>query len=250
MPFSGTPALALAATLFPLLLVKRWITRRLQELSIRWTGDLDVALIVFFVLVFPGVIVHEVSHWLAALLLGVRVRKLSIGPVRRGNSRLVSLGSVQVGRVDPVRASLIGMAPLFGGSAVIVLIGTYVLGVNELAGATASGGVESLLAGLDRLFHVPDVWLWLYLIFAVSNVMLPSDSDIAAVRPVLIFAGIVVGAVVFVGGIPNIPEGVVRAVNALAGFLAFAFGLTLAVDGVFVLVIAALQLLTRWLLHP
>lgn len=246
MPSFSSPVIALAATLLPLLLVKRWITRHLQELSVRWTGDLDVALVLYFVVVMPGVIVHEVSHWLAARLLGVKVRKLSIGPVRKGNSRRVSLGSVQVGRVDPLRASLIGLAPLLGGSAVIVLIGTLVLGADELVGTVVVDGVPGMLDGLARLLQVPDFWLWLYLVFAVSNAMLPSDSDMAAVRPVLIFLGIVAAVVIFVSGVPSIPEGVVRAVNAVAGFLAFAFGLTLAADVVFVVVIWLALAVTRW----
>ena len=39
-----TPLIALVATLLPLLWIKRWITRSLQELSVRWIGDPEVAL--------------------------------------------------------------------------------------------------------------------------------------------------------------------------------------------------------------
>lgn len=240
-----TPLVALVVTLLPLLLVKRWITRHLQELSLRWVGDPDVALTLYFVLVLPGVVLHELSHWLAARLLGVRVRRLSLGPVRRGRSRRVSLGSVQVGQVDPVRASLIGLAPLLSGSAVILLIGFMVLGVHELAPVFSTLSAQEILAGLDQLLQVPDFWLWLYLIFAVSNAMLPSQSDMAAVRPVLIFLGIVVALVLIIGGLPAIPEEVVRVVNALASYLASAFGLTLAADAVFMLIIWLLLSLTR-----
>lgn len=242
---SWTPLVALVATLLPLLWVKRWITDRLQELSWRWGGDPDVALILYFVIVLPGVVVHELSHWLAAWLLGVRVRRLSIGPVRKGRSKKVSLGSVRVGDVGPIRASLIGLAPLLGGSAVILLIGNQVLGVSELAEAVASQGMEGILAELDRVAHVADLGLWLYLIFAVSNAMLPSESDMAAVRPVLIFLGIVTTVVLVAGWVPAIPDRVAAWVNAIAGYLASAFAVTLAADVFFVLVIGLLTWLTR-----
>jgi hypothetical protein len=241
---SWTPLIALVVTLLPLLWVGRWITRQLQQLSIRWVGDPDVALIVYFVIVLPGVLVHEASHWLVALLLGVRVRKFSIGPVRRGRSQRVSLGSIQVAGVDPVRASLIGVAPLLGASAVILLIGNLVLGIGELASAMSGQGVKGLLAGIGQVIHVADFWLWLYLIFAVSNAMLPSESDMDTVRPVLLFLGIVAGIVLVVGGVPAIPEQVVDGVNAIAGYLASAFGLTLATDLVFVVVIGLLSWMT------
>jgi hypothetical protein len=242
-----TPFVALAATLLPLLWVKRWITRLLQELSIRWVGDPDVALIVYFVIVLPGVVVHELSHWLMAKVLGVRVRKLSIGPVRTGRSRRVSLGSVRVGKVDPVRASLIGLAPLLGGMAVILVIGNLVLGISELAETMAGQGSDGILAGLEQLVHVPDFWLWLYLIFAISNAMLPSESDMATVRPVLLFLGGVAVVYLVIAGVPTISPEIVQVVNAIAGYLASAFGLTLIADVAFVAIIGLLLLVTRWI---
>lgn len=240
-----TPLVVLAFTLLLLLWVKRWITEHLQELGMRLIGDPDVALILYFVVVLPGVVIHELSHWLMATLLGVRVSKLSIGPVRKGRSRRVSLGSVRVGQVDPLRASLIGLAPLLVGSAVILLIGNMVLGVGEVAEALATQNVEGVLAGLDQVVRVADFWLWLYLIFAVSNAMLPSESDMAAVRPVLIFLGIIAAVMVVVGRVPSISEETVRVVNAIAGYLASAFGVTLAADAVFMLVIWLLLWLPR-----
>lgn len=247
MTLSWTPLLALAATLLPLLFVKRWITRSLQELSMRWVGDPDVALIIYFVLVLPGVIIHELSHWLTATLLGVRVSRFSLGPVRQGRSKRVSLGSIRVGKVDPVRASLIGLAPLLGASVLILLIGNLVLDVSELAQSVASGGPAGLWTALQQAVKVPDFWLWLYLIFAISNAMLPSQSDMSAVRPVLIFLGIAAAIFLVVAGVPSIPPAVREAVDAAAGYLASAFGLTLAVDAIFVLIIALLLWVTRWL---
>jgi hypothetical protein len=240
------PLVALVVTVLPLLWVKRWITNHLQELSMRWVGDPDVALIVYFVIVLPGVVVHELSHWLVASLLGVRVRKLTIGPVRKGRSRRVSLGSIRVGKVDPVRASLIGLAPLLGGSAVILLIGHYVFGVGDLTEVVLAEGVDGMVGGLERMVHVADSGLWLYLVFAVSNAMLPSVSDMATVRPVLMFLGIVAAAVLLVTGIPAIPDEVVKVVNGAAGYLATAFALTLVADAVFMVVIGVLTLATRW----
>jgi hypothetical protein len=242
-----TPLVALAVTLLALLFVQRWITRSLQEVSIRWVGDPDVALIIYFVVVLPGVVIHELSHWLMAKTLRVRVSRPKFGPVRKGRSKRVSLGSVRVGNVDPVRASLIGVAPLLGGSAVILLIGNLVLGVGELSTAMAGQGLEGILDGLAQLIQVADFWLWLYLIFAISNAMLPSESDMATVRPVLIFLGIAAAVVLIVTGVPAIPPTIVDGVNAVAGYLVAAFGLTLAVDAVFMAVIGLLLIVTRWL---
>jgi len=241
-----SPWLALAALAISLLLLlwaTRWITRRLHSLGMRWLNDPDVVLYIFFALILPGVILHELSHWLTAWLLGVPARLPTIGPARTKSRRgdKVSLGSVQVAKADPLRYSLIGLAPLLAGATVIFLIGTRVLGVNELT----RQGLDGFLAGLGDLLRVPDFWLWLYLIFAVSNAMLPSESDMQPVRPVLIFLGIVAAVAVIVVGLPSVPPAIVNGVSAFAAYLASAFALTLAVDAVFMLVIGLFELLTN-----
>jgi hypothetical protein len=241
------PLIALVATLLALFWLKRRITFGLQELSMRLVDDPDVALIIYFVIVLPGVVVHELSHWLMAKLLRVRVSRPTFGPVRKGRSNRVSLGSVRVSKADPVRASLIGVAPLLGGSAVILIIGNMVLGVGEFASAVAGQGAGGVLDALGQMAQVADFWLWLYLIFAVSNAMLPSESDMAAVRPVLIFLGIVAAVLLMFSGVRGISPGLANGVNAVAGYLATAFGLTLAVDVVFMLVIWLVLLPARWL---
>jgi hypothetical protein len=245
MSRSWLSLLALVATLLPLLWVRRWITEHVQELSVRWVGDPEVALVLYFVLVLPGVIIHELSHLLMALLLRVRVRRFSLGPVRRAKGQRVSLGSIEVGKVDPVRGSLIGLAPLLAGSAVILLIGNRVLGVSELAGAFTTWGVQGVVAGLGRVVRVNDFGLWLYLIFAVSNAMLPSESDLQFARPVLLFLGIAALVVLVATGLPSVPERAGLFVNRAAGYLATAFGLTLAVDLLFVLIFGLLLAITR-----
>lgn len=239
--------LALAVTLLLLLWAKSWITRHLQRLSIRWLYDPDVTLLFYYVVVLPGVVIHELSHWLMAKLLGVKTGRLQLMP-ERGKSRRqrVVLGSVRVAQADPLRSTLIAVAPLLGGVAIILLIGNWVLGIDELVARLTGQAGQGLLAGLAELVAVPDFWLWLYLIFAVSNAMLPSETDVAIMRPVLIFLG-VVGLVFLLAGLPSLPPEITGGFAAVARYLASAFALTLAVDAVFAVVIGSLELVTTWI---
>ncbi len=89
---SWTPLLCLAASLGLLLLVERWIHQHLQGVAYLMTGDRKRAVILYAVPLFPGVILHEVSHALAAMALRVRIGRISVRPKVTGNR--VRLGFV------------------------------------------------------------------------------------------------------------------------------------------------------------
>ena len=236
-----SPFIWLAVTLVPLLLLKRWINRHVQGLSLLLVGDNDLAMFLYFVLFLPGILLHELSNWLMAKLLGVRTGKISIWPSTRRTGRQMRLGSVKVGRADPVRNSLIGLAPLLSGTLTILLIGDWILGLSSIGDIFLSGEWPRLWRGLVTYIQVPDFWLWLYLIFAVSNAMLPSETDRQSWRPVLIFWGGVAGLFYFVGWVPQVPEAVADWFLTAIGYLAYAFGLTVAVDVIFITIIAILE---------
>jgi hypothetical protein len=236
-----SPFVWLAITLVPLILLKRWINRHVQGLSLLLLGDNDLAMFLYFVLFLPGILLHELSHWLMAKLLGVKTGKMSIWPSRRKAGRQMRLGSVKVGRADPVRNSLIGLAPLLSGTLVILLIGDWILGLSTVGDIFLSGEWPRLWDGLVTYVQVPDFWLWLYLIFAVSNAMLPSETDRQSWRLVLIFWGAVAVLLYFVGWVPQVPEAVADWLLTAIGYLAYVFGLTIAVDVIFIVIIAILE---------
>lgn len=101
-----------------LLILQRWIHAHLHGLSLLITGQPQYAVILYAIVLLPGVLLHEVSHWVAASLLGVRTGKLSLFP------RVQPDGTIQLGYVEyykgrtlgPIRESLIGGAPLISGT--------------------------------------------------------------------------------------------------------------------------------------
>ncbi len=234
-----TPLLWLAATLALLLLIERWIHRHLQGVMLLLTGDPDIAVVLYALPLLPGIFVHELSHALAAILLGARVGRISIHPKRTGQR--VQLGFVPVEKTDVVRASLIGLAPLLVGSGVILLIGYWVFDVSTLGGALVTGDLANLIAGLLRALKAPDAWIWAYVIFAMSNTMLPSRSDRQAWAPVILFL-LLAGTLVWATGLwPAIVEGLAEPLNIALRWLAMMCALTMAVDLPFALLIALVE---------
>ena len=200
------------------------------------TGDPEVAVLLYALPLLPGILLHELSHACAAILLGVRVGRISIRPKRAGQR--VQLGFVPVEKTDAVRASLIGLAPLLAGSGVILLIGYRVLGIGTVGAALAAGGQVNIIAILQGAPGAPDAWLWAYLMFAVSNTMLPSRADRQAWTPVLVFL-LLIGVLIWAAGLgPAIVERLVEPTAMALRWLATMCGLTIAVDVPFMLAIA------------
>ncbi|MGC9521621.1 MAG: hypothetical protein ACP5HG_07030 [Anaerolineae bacterium] len=190
--------LQLFVVLALLLWADRWLHRHLQGLMLLLTGDEEIALWLYAIVLLPGVLLHELSHALLAKLTGVKIGRISFLPRRVGKQ--IQLGFVPVRETDFLRASLIGVAPLLIGSVAVVAIGYLVLSTPEILVALSAG---DWAAGIDRFLQVlraPDVWLWVYLVFAIGNTMLPSRSDIHA-WPMLGFVALLTATLIgFAGG--------------------------------------------------
>ncbi len=231
-----TSLLWLAATLAILLLTERWIHRHLQGVMLLLTGDPETAVVLYALPLLPGILLHELSHALAAILLGARVGRLSICPKRAGQR--VQLGFVPVEKTDVVRASLIGLAPLLAGSGTILLIGYWAFGIGTVGSAFVAGDRANLAAGLLGALQASDAWIWTYAIFTVSNTMLPSRADRQGWTPVILFL-LLIGVLIWAVGLgPAIVESLAQPLTTALRWLATMCALTIAVDLPFVLLIA------------
>lgn len=233
----------LLVTLPVLLLLQRWIHQHLHGLSLLITGQQERAVIIYAIILFPGVLLHEVSHWLAAKLLGVRTGSFSMLPQRQAD------GSIQLGYVeyykgrtlDPLRESIIGGAPLITGTAVILLIGFQIFNINELAAMMQTGQIANLTNVLDILFQTPDFFLWLYLIFAIANGMMPSRSDRRA-WPTFAVTLFLLALLLYVLGVAHIVVNELsRPVALVFGYLGLAFSLAIGVDCFFMIIITIFE---------
>ena len=222
-------------TLILLVLVQRWVHQHLHGVAFLISKHADMALLLYSLPLLPGVALHELSHAVMAALLGVKTANLTLIPRRQPDGH-VRLGSVQVERVDVIRSSLIGVAPLLAGSAAILLIVRFALDVNTIGDAVPRGDLAALLGSLGGLLRAPDAWLWLYLLFSIANAMMPSPADRETWPPVILFSLLLLAlAVAF--GLNSAIEGIGAVANQILRWLAAAFTITLIVDLPFIAII-------------
>jgi hypothetical protein len=222
-----------------MLWLKRWVHRHTQGVGLLLTGDADFAFLLYSIMLLPGTFVHESAHWVAAKFLDVRTRRFSLMPARMPRG-LLRLGFVEIERTDTLREALIGVAPLLAGSALVLVIAAYNLPTHPFQ-RSVSQELTLLLNDLPRALTADYFWLWLYLVFSISNGMLPSQSDRQAWTPVLIWLGIISVLAYALGIIQSVPDAITLGAAQMISLLVRAFVLACIVDVIFAPIIWLLE---------
>lgn len=148
-------------------------------------------LVIFRKLLWPGIFIHEFSHYIACKLMLAPVSEFRVGlrqgHVKHGKSRIPLLGGF-----------IISMAPLFMGTALLIVLTVWFLPFSKeqllelLELSLCLCGFEWIdqikQAFLSATFDVTSWQFWVYL-FAVINILAtfaPSKQDIKNVALILV----------------------------------------------------------------
>ncbi|MBI5653033.1 MAG: hypothetical protein HZC40_21685 [Chloroflexi bacterium] len=214
--------------------LQRWLHRHIQGFGLMLTGDSGCAVKLLFYLLLPGIILHEASHYLAAKILLVDTFgvKIGVGKVQ-GKKNLISLGSVGIRKTDPFRESLIGIAPFVMGLGAIWLIAGWGFDLWPNTGLS----LEQIARRVGEYAYDWLTWVDLYLVFAVSTAMIPSESDREPWGPVISFLGLSVVVLFLLGWTPRVPPDLVQLARQTIDALTFALGIAVAVNGIVAVVL-------------
>src|SRR5215203_465075 len=152
----------------------------------------------FYLLVFPGVVLHESAHYLACFITGTRVVRFApFSPQRSADGRLV-LGYVRHERRAFPIGAIIGLAPVLLNPLGLLLVTALLtpLTFREVANPSFGAWVNGIFAG-GFLADTPlpaAVWAYLSLSFALGSV--PSREDLAGLPLMLVVFG---GGILLVG---------------------------------------------------
>ncbi len=144
-------------TLLPLALLQRLLHREIQASFLIISRSPEFTIALFSIIFLPGVLLHEFSHYLTAIILGVQTARFSLMPQMLPNGRL-QLGYVETIRSDFFRDSLIGAAPLIVGGSIVALLAVTRLNLLPLwdtfrkGSSTRYGSVSPCCRG-HRISH-------------------------------------------------------------------------------------------------
>ncbi len=197
----------LATTLPPLvgslllLLLLAWFSRQIslhiQLPFYTLTRSQNSATLAIFLLFLPGVFIHETAHWTMAKLLGLKTGKFRVWPKRQG--KYIGLGSVSVESRDPIRDSLVGVAPLLVGTVLVTIIGHIIFDTPRVSTYLVQGNWLGAVIAFRLELNRPSGLLWAYLLFTIANAMMPSASDREPIMPVLFYSALAIVAYIILG---------------------------------------------------
>ncbi len=213
------------AALLLLVILQRVLHREIQATFLILTRRPGVTQVIFALIFFPGVFLHELSHFLMAKLLGVETGKFSLIPQAQPDGRL-RLGYVETASGGFLRDALVGVAPLVTGCLFVAYTAIYQLHLLSLWDFIRQAEWAGFWAGLAAVPKTPDFWLWFYLTFTVSSTMMPSASDRHGWLPVGLLAAALIGVAIFAGAGQWLLAHLAPPFNSFLRALALIFGLS------------------------
>lgn len=152
-----------------LFLFSKKITSNIYNLIYLLSSSQKLAVGVLAWILLPGTIIHEISHFLIASILRVPTGEISVFPKFDKESREVKTGHVMLGKSDPIRRTIIGLAPLIIGISLIYLIGKIIIPTTS-----------ELFNNLSQLNNISPILLLTtnYLLLIISVTMFSSKKDL------------------------------------------------------------------------
>lgn len=208
-----------------LLWLQRALHHEIQAVLLITTRNPALTVGLFSAFFFPGVFLHEFSHFVMAKLLFVRTGGFSLIPQSMPDGHL-RMGYMETAQTDVARDSLIGAAPVLAGASIVALIALKPLNLLPLWGVLRNGQFDLFWLGITLLPQINDFWLWFYLTFAISSTMMPSESDRHAWLPLGMIVVGLLGLALLAGAGDWMMRNVTPSLNAFLRSAALVFVLS------------------------
>lgn len=223
---------------------ERWLHQHIFKVGWLLTNSFQTTTILYYILFLPGILLHELSLWLAAGILNVRAERAIAFPAEQEIGEL-RLNFIRISsQSGAIRYSLAKLAPVIAGLVCLWMIAARIFSWQDAAAIAASGSIDDLARALSRVTGTADFWLWFYLAFTVANTMFPAlQWKLNAVQKTAVAAttGALMMVAWWVGG--SFGASITLGIESLAGSLALVMLQMILINAAAVLILGALEAL-------
>jgi hypothetical protein len=235
--------------LYVLRRLERWLHQHIFKVGWLVTKQYQTTTILYYAFFLPGIILYELVFWLVAGFLNVRADRAIAWPEKQEIGEL-KLSFIKLSKnVGQFPLAVISTAPLLVGLAAVAFIANNRLDFQGFIHTMGSGFLDDVAAAFSRLVSAPDFWIWIYLVFTISNTMWPDVSKLRGWRVILIALAIAGAVLIAIGAgnqviVETLNGPVTNALNALSGTLAVIIGIDLFVVAVLGTIEAIIERIT------
>jgi hypothetical protein len=215
--------LVLLSEVIFLSLVTTKLTATVFVLLLHMTRSRSVSISVLSLILFPGTVIHELSHLFVAEILGVHTGKLTLVPDSVSSDE-IQTGSVTIVQTDPFRRTLIGIAPLFVGTGTLCAL-AYFFGI-QFQPIMNTGSWEALA----NWKSIAMLFFYYYSIGTISTSMFSSSEDLKGSLPVVLTLGLIIGGLWMAGIRISVTGPVYGVLSGILTGLATTLGIVLMLD--------------------
>lgn len=225
------PLVGIIIELIILSFIARQSTQSAYILLLRIFRSRSVAITVITLFLFPGTVIHELSHLFTAEIFGVHTGKLTLAPESiEGND--IQSGSVAIQVTDPFRRTLIGVAPTINGCLAVTALSWWLMNIISY----------------NRYILInPEISIVIifYLILTISNTMFTSKEDTKGVFPVFLTIFIIMAGLYIAGIRVGIPQSITQSIQNILWSLCQNLGIVLGINLVSLALFSGILLLTE-----
>ena len=184
--------LLVAGTFILLRKIERWLHQHIFKVGWLVTRNYQTTTILYYTIFLPGVLLHEITYWLMAGALNVSAERAIQWPEAQEIGEL-KLNFVRISpKAGIYRRAIITATPLIVALLIIWFAANNIFDLGKALQIMGGGDLNDVAAGLRHLTNAPNFWLWVYLIFTISNTMYPSvPKDLQGWRTVVGAVGII-----------------------------------------------------------
>ena len=204
--------------------LERWLHQHIFKVGWLVTKQYQTTTILYYAFFLPGIILHELVYWLVAGFLNIRADRAIAWPEKQEIGEL-KLKFIKLSKnVGQIPLAIISTTPLAVGLAAVAFIANNRLDFQGFLATLGGGFLDDMTAAFARLTSAPDFWIWIYLVFTISNTMWPDVSKLRGWRTILLILAAITIVLFIIGAgnqvvVETLSGPITNALNALSGTL-------------------------------
>lgn len=156
--------------------LQSWLHQHIFKVGWLVTKNFYTTTLLYYAFFLPGLFLNQLVCWLTAGALDVRAERAFHMPQKQEIGEL-RLDFIRVSKkASPLKLALIDIAPFLVGLVLVLVIADNIFEISDVVQTLQGGTLDHFRRAVNQLIGATDFWLWAYLLFTITNTMMPEPD--------------------------------------------------------------------------